>query len=243
MKKHITILFLLFTTLFNLHSEEIHFVRIENLIKQEIGALIIPEIFKKMDIDVTITPLPAERAQHLVISGVKDGEIMRVYAYGIENPAMIRVPTPYYYIETTAFIKIGRDIIINSKDDLSNYRLAKVLGIKHTNNITEGLDNVVNITNTDNMMKLLDAERFDIALTSKSGGLSVINRLGLDNLTTIPQPLAKLDLFIYVHEKHKGLVPQIDDVIKNMKQSGELADLIKKAEYNMYSALDSTYSQ
>ncbi|WP_186442982.1 hypothetical protein [Desulfobotulus alkaliphilus] len=39
-----------------------------------------------------------------------------------------------------------------------------------------------------------------------------------------------LDLFHYLHEKNRHLIPRVDAVIKEMKQNGELDILIKKAE-------------
>ena len=86
-------------------KEKYSFVSIENLIEQEIGRIIIPKIYQKLNIDVDISSKPAKRAQAYATSGKKDGEIMRIWTYGVENKTTIRVPTPYYKLETMAFIK------------------------------------------------------------------------------------------------------------------------------------------
>lgn len=62
--------------------------------------------------------------------------------YGIDHPEALRIPTPYYQIETTAFYKKDSDIVINSVADLAKYSLLRVRGVKHTINITDGFEQV-----------------------------------------------------------------------------------------------------
>ena len=75
--------------------------KIEYLIEQEVGRLVLPQIYKNIGIDISIEPLPAQRAQYAARTGSKDGEIMRIWTYGDENLTTIRVPTAYYFLETT----------------------------------------------------------------------------------------------------------------------------------------------
>jgi ABC-type amino acid transport substrate-binding protein len=220
--------FLLFTSVCS--AAEYHFVSINKLIEQEIGRLVIPQIYKKLGIDITITPLPAKRAQLEAISGKSDGEIMRIYNYGEENPTTIRVPTPYYSLETMAFIKKNAGIEITKKEDLAKYKIVKIRGVKHTNNITEGLVNVSDVDTTEQMMWLVEKGMVDVALTNTIDGLMALRTLNMDDIVPLDTPLATLDLFHYIHESHKDLVPLVDNTIKEMLASGELSIIIKTAE-------------
>ena len=224
----IIVVFLLFSTVCS--ASEYHFVSINNLIEQEIGRLVIPQIYRKLGIDITITPLPAKRAQLEATSGKSDGEIMRIYNYGEENPTTIRVPTPYYSLETMAFIKKNAGIAITKKEDLAKYRIVKVRGVKHTNNITQGLVNVSDVDSTEQMMWLVEKGMVDVALTNTIDGLMALSILNIDDIVPLDAPLATLDLFHYIHESHKDLVPLVDNIIKEMLASGELASIIKSAE-------------
>lgn len=224
----IIVVFLLFSTVCS--ASEYHFVSINNLIEQEIGRLVIPQIYRKLGIDITITPLPAKRAQLEATSGKSDGEIMRIYNYGEENPTTIRVPTPYYSLETMAFIKKNAGIAITKKEDLAKYRVVKVRGVKHTNNITQGLINVSDVDSTEQMMWLVEKGMVDVALTNTIDGLMALSILNIDDIVPLDAPLATLDLFHYIHESHKDLVPLVDNIIKEMLASGELASIIKSAE-------------
>ena len=211
-------------------AETYHFVSINDLIEQEIGRIIMPEIYDKLDMSITITPLPGKRAQFEATSGASDGEIMRIFTYGLENETVVRVPTPYYYLETMAFIRKDSNVVINTKEDLKNYKIVKVRGVKHTNNITHGHDTIVDLNTTEQIMKFLDKGRADVALTNTVDGLMVINDLGLKNIVKASEPLATLDLYHYIHEDHKHLVPKVDAVIKQMIASGELDNLVQDAE-------------
>ena len=75
------------------NAEEYHFVSINNLIEQEVGRIVLPQVYKSLGIDITIVPMPGQRAQYEASSGNRDGEIMRIFTYGLENPTTHRVPT------------------------------------------------------------------------------------------------------------------------------------------------------
>lgn len=80
------------------------FASIELLIEQEVGRIVLTQVYENIGINITISPLPGKRAQYVANTGMKDGEIMRIWTYGDENPNTIRVPTPYYYLETMPFV-------------------------------------------------------------------------------------------------------------------------------------------
>jgi len=206
-------------------AQDYQFVSIQNLIEQEVGRVLIPEIYKKLGYRVDITPMPGKRAQEEATSGTKDGEIMRIFTYGNENPTTIRVPTPYYYLETMGFVRKNSGVKVNSKSDLAKYRLAKVRGVK-----TQGLKNVFDLKNTKTMMEFLNRGRADIALTNTVDGVLVLEKLGYTNIGPIENPLAVLDLYNYIHEDHADIVPQVNKAILDMQSSGEMDELIKKAE-------------
>lgn len=222
------IIFLLLSS--SCFAEVYHFNSIQNLAEQQIGAIILPEIYHKLGLEIVIHPLPGKRAQMEVINGKADGEIMRIWIYGQETPSVIRVPTPYYHLETTAFVLKNSGNTVSCIDDLKRYTLAKVSGVKHTSNITEGMQNVYDLGSTEQMMKFLHSGRADVALTNTINGILELRRLKITDIVPSGSPLETLDLFHYIHKDHKELIPRIDAVIKEMIESGELQDLILKAE-------------
>lgn len=211
-------------------SAQYHFASIELLIEQEVGRIVLTQIYDNIGIHITIRPLPGKRAQYVANSGMKDGEIMRIWSYGAENQNTVRVPTPYYYLETMPFVLKNSDIVILNKEDLANYRLAKIRGVKHTNNITQGHSNTSDISSTEHMFRLLNSGKVDVVLTNTIDGNLALARLGLNNVITMKKPLARLPLYHYIHKNHHDLIPIIDIEIQRMKLNGELAQLILLAE-------------
>lgn len=239
MKKISTIVFVFALFLpFNSLAEELNFVSIQGLIEQEVGGVILPEIYKKIGVNIVITPSPGKRAQALATSGKKDGEIMRIWTYGENNPTVVRVETPYYALETMGFIKEGSGVEIKSKEDLAKYKVGKVIGVKHTDNISKDVpkDQVVDMSSTKSAMQNLMKGRLDVVLTNTTDGMMVIKKNGFEGIVPISQPLAVLDLYNYVHESKAAIVPKVDAAIKEMKASGELATIVKQAEAQIIGA-------
>lgn len=206
-----------------------HFVRIEGLAEQAVAAKILPEIYKKIGIDIEIEALPGERAKLVATTGTTDGETLRIFSYGEKNPTMVRVPTPYFSMETTAFAKKSSNISIKSKEDLQKYTIVIVRGVQHTKDITEGFKKVDISNGLEPMMKFLVMGRADIALTNTISGLAVLKKLKLSKIAPVGT-LETIDLFHYVHEKNKDIVPKVDEAIQKMKNSGELKQLREKFE-------------
>ena len=211
-------------------GQTLHFVSIEHLVEQEIGTIVLPQIYQKLGITITITPLPGLRAEHQAATGKVDGEVMQIYTYGNENPNLIRIPTPYFELETMTFTKADRGIQINSKAELANYSVAKIRGVKHTNNITVGLKDVTDVDSTSALIKLVNDGLVDVALTNTIDGMLAIHQLNLESVV-VPgsEALARLNLYHYLNREHQYLAEKVDAVIREMKTTGELDILIQQA--------------
>ncbi len=230
--------FIFFTLSLKLSSttfaEQLHFASIAQLSEQEVALKVLPQIYQHLGQEITITPLPANRAQYEANSGKKDGEILRIYSYGEQNNNVIRVPTPYYSLTTGVFSRNDRKIIVNSQSDLSKYRIGKVRGVKHTENATKGLMRVYNSNNSEQLFKQLQQGTIDIALTNYLNGELTIKKLNLNNIVVVNKALDHEPLYHYLYKKHQHLVPQVDEAIKQLSASGALDQMIKKAEKDVY---------
>ena len=222
-------------------ADEFQYASIEGLFEQKVGEIVLPQIYQKLGHSISIISMPGKRAQMEAIMGRKDGEIMRIFTYGIENPNMVRVPTSYYHLETMAFAHKDSQITLNSKADLGKYNVLKVLGVKHTNNITQGLTHVYDFNDTQDMFTALGQKRTSLALTNTTDGLYMIKKLGLTHIVPLRPALANLELYHYIHpaviEENPSLLQGLDTTIQAMKQSGELDDLLRQAEEQVLASL------
>lgn len=229
MTRFITLFICLQIYIFPANADKYRFVAIEGLVAQQIGSQVMTEIYRQLGHQIHITPMPAKRAQRQAISGIEDGEIMRVYFYGDQNPEMIRIPIPIHAVETTGFVRKDKQIIVKSREDLKKYRVAKVRGIKHTDLVARDLTRIHESNSIVHMMNALVADHIDIALTTLVDGQLSIQRMRLTDIKPLDPPLALRRLYHYVHQKNAHLVPQLTDKIEEFKKTGQLQDLIQSA--------------
>lgn len=209
--------------------EKVRLARIENLAEQIIGEKIARDIFERIGFHLEVFACPGLRGNQISAAKVVDGEMMRIYNYGTMNPGLTRVPTPYYALETTVFVRHGTDVAVNSAKDLQKYKIVVVRGVQHTRDITDGLPNVEMVNGSKEMMAFLAAGRADIALANRIDGLSVLKAEKIDSVRPL-LTLAKHELYIYLNENRKELVPRLDEAIRSMHASGELEALIAASE-------------
>jgi ABC-type amino acid transport substrate-binding protein len=81
-------------------------------------------------------------------------------------------------------------------------------------------------TSLENMIKMLDADRFDVMVTDLFSGLVAVRKLNLQaRIYPLSPPLERIHIYHYLHERHRDLVPKVGKVIAQMEASGELAAL------------------
>jgi ABC-type amino acid transport substrate-binding protein len=211
-------------------AQEVNLVSIEHLVEQEIGRIIVGQIYDTLQVEYTVEALPGKRAALKLKKGAVDGEVMRIYSYGENNPNVIRIPTPYYSLETMPFHRIGEIVDIKNSTDLKHYRIAIVRGVRHTANITRDSPNVIKLNSTEQAMRFVLRGRADIALTNTIDGLSVLASYNLKNITHLDKPLKTEALYHYLHKKHKKTAAIFNNKVLELKKSGKLVNMIKNAE-------------
>jgi polar amino acid transport system substrate-binding protein len=213
-------------------SEEVamEFVRIDESADQAVGEELLYEIYRRTDIKISITPMPARRALIEASNGRKDGEALRIWSVGDRYPTLIRVPTPISSIRTQAFAKEGNLFTLKDSSDLGKYDIAIVRGVQHTADITRELMNVQVLSKMSLLMGFVREGRGEIALTGRINGLSLLIEYAIRDIVTVGDPLRELPLYHYLYEDHKHLVPEIDSIVRSMVDSGEMSALRKRYE-------------
>ena len=203
-------------------AEPYPFVGIKGLAEQEVGQAIFTEICNSHRLKCKIDMLPANRAERSVGLSKSAGEIMRIWEYGIENPDLIRVPTPYYFLQTALLVRDDNRLNIYSLKDIVDVNVGVIRGVKHTQLINANENKLLQVSSTEQLMRLLIKGRIDVAVTSRLDGLSTINKLGTDNIMVLPVELQTHPLYVYVNPEYAHLVPVLDDAINLITHSGEL---------------------
>jgi len=70
------------------------------------------------------------------------------------------------------------------------------------------------------ILSVLQNNRTDLIAIERWTGLSIAQKLHLTALKLIEPPLISKSLYLYLHKKHKALIPKIVRTLREMKQDG-----------------------
>ena len=209
-------------------QQPLTFTQIVDTPDQAIGAVIIKAAYEKLGIPVKFAILPGKRARAESSGGRADGEVHRIFEIGDEYPKLLRVPTPINYIEPSVFSK-KHEFEVTDCPALQGYQIGIVRGVKHSQLCTQGMGKVFVGDNLTGVMRMLNAGRVDLLITARINGLLMAKKLKLDGIKPLSPPLSRFWVYHYLYERHKELVPTIDNVFKAMQESGELEALRAQA--------------
>lgn len=202
--------------------------RIANVPDQQVGAEILTVAYGKLGIQLQFIDGPAKRSLLESSDGRLDGEVQRVLDVQNEYPTLLPIQVPINYIEPMAFTKRA-NFPVTSWDSLHPYKIGIVRGVGSSERGTAGMPQVEPTSTMDQMMLLLNADRIDVAVNDLFSGVFVLRRLGLlDVIHPLFPALQHIELYHFLNERHRALVPQIEATLRQMKSSGELTSLRKK---------------
>lgn len=187
------------------------------------------------DIIISFEALPAERSLKLANQGINDGECCRIPKVTIKQyKNLIPVNHTFFSARFSAFAKKEQKDI-KSFSELKPYSVGTVEGWKiAVIKIKESNPAEVNIVTTpEQMFNMINQGRIDYGVFGYLSGLKTINSLKLNNIKSIEPPLIEKDLYLLVHEKHREMIPQFDQVFSEMKSDGT----IDKLYYNLIKSL------
>lgn len=210
-------------------GQEVQLARNEEAAEQAVAALILAEVYQKAGLTPVIQPLPGARANAMALAGDVDGEVARIAAYATTYPTLIRVEPSYYFLTSTAFAKVGGNVVVRTKDDLKKYRVGVVRGIAHAKTAIEGVLAVEEVATYQQMYQMLDAGRIDVAVDTGINGVYLTHKMGLTDVKQVAD-LARLELYNILAPQSRALAPRIAAVLKSLKQRGELGKLVQKHE-------------
>ena len=201
---------------------------------QEVGTI----AFGKHNLKFTIKEFPKEKALSIANSGKVDGDAYRVFDLHQrtkgEYPNLIRVDEPYISIYYTAFVTDKhKHIEVFGWKNLSNYRVA---GIKGNKTMEVRLKKFVPKNNRflietyAESFKMLLSDKIDVIVAKPSVGVNFLKKH--NNLHMIGK-FESTDIYIYLHEKHEGLVSKIESEIRKMKNDGTLQKIEERVLKNL----------
>jgi len=203
--------------------------RIEGVPDQAVGGEILQVVYGRIGQPVEFVDLPAKRALIESSSGRLDGEVQRVLAVENEYPTLVPVREPIMFIEPSVFSATVAPQI-TGWDSIRPYAIGIARGVGSSERGTRGMPRVTDFTDMEQLMRVAASGRVDVAVNDRFSGELILRRLGLDErVRVLTPPLEHIDLFHFVHERHRSLVPRLEEVVRAMRSSGELQHLRQSA--------------
>ena len=203
----------------------IRLARIADIPDQYVGGEMLRAVYAKLNIRLEFEDVPGKRALALSSAGEVDGEIQRIGTLSREYPTLLQVTPAINYIEPAVFAtKLHFDV--DGWNSIKPYSIGIVRGVGSSEAGTRGMGRVTATTSLESMIRMLDADRFEVMVTDLFSGLVAVRKLNLQaRIYPLSPPLERISIYHYLHERHRDLVPKVGQVIAQMEASGELAAL------------------
>jgi len=111
-------------------------------------------------------------------------------------------------------------IQIKGWESLEPFNVAYIHGWKIFDQYATGAKSIVKVKNKTLLFNLLDGNRTDLVLLTRIAGLETIQRMNLRGIVPLEAPLAVKPMFLYLHKKHKSLLPYFNTTLQEIKKDG-----------------------
>ena len=176
------------------------------------------EAFRRAGVELRLVTVPAERALMLSNSGASDGELNRLASVAALYPNLIRVPEKLGEWHFAGFSKDGS--IPGNFDAFRGRSVGYIRGWKIYERAIAGAKNVITVDEPEQLFRLLQLDRIEVALYERLMGLAHIKERGINDIQVLEPSLFKHETFIHLHKSHTEHVPVLAAALRAMKQDG-----------------------
>ncbi len=176
------------------------------------------EAFRRIGLSADVIALPAERALINANAGIEDGDALRHRVIEKHYPNLLRVPEPIMPFELNAFT-FDPNLAFRSPDDLNDMAIGFETGLKLLEVVFADHPRRTGVAELDQLFTLLANGRIDVALAERWQGAWWVRHFRLD-CRVLPTGLGSEPMYMYLHNRHADLVPQLADALRAMKADG-----------------------
>lgn len=185
-------------------------------------AALIEDLLREAGFEPRIEYYPTERSFQMLVDGQVDMEFFRTQRAVEAINDKITLIGPVTCSELVAFKRTDSAFVIQKPEDLSKYRIAAQNGNKFAVSLATRHGDATLPPNTENLFRMLDAGRFDIAIETERTGLTQIKKLELQNSVKRIGPILAMEPAYLVLRNHIDTWgPRIKKVFAKRKSSGK----------------------
>jgi polar amino acid transport system substrate-binding protein len=180
--------------------------------------VIATETFRRIGVELHLVKLPAERALLLANDGLEDGDLTRIAGLEEQYPNLVRVPEKLIDWDFAAF---SRNASIPANfEAIRRHSVGLIKGWKIYERNMAGAERVTTVDDPQQLFRLLDRDRIEVALYARWMGSALIQKQGLKNIRPLEPPLASRAMYIYLNKRHIKLVPKLAEALRALKREG-----------------------
>ena len=184
------------------------------------------EAFQRLGVEMEIARLPSARAVTNANEGVGDGIYVRVGGLITTiYPNLIQVPVPISQFEFVAF-STKYDFQPKNWESLSPFHVGIVHGWKILEENIKETKSLTTVSSPEALFKMLEAERLEVVVYDLNQGQYFIKELGIKNIKVMVPSFTTRDMYLYLHKKHQSLIPNLTEILLQMKRDGSYQEIV-----------------
>ncbi len=180
--------------------------------------VIATEAFRRVGVELRLVKLPAERALLLANDGLQDGDLTRIAGLEGQYPNLVRVPEKLVDWDFAAFSKDAS--IPANFEAIRRHSVGLIKGWKIYERNMAGAGRVTTVDSPEQLFRLLDRGRIEVALYAHRMGVALIRKQGLRDIRPLEPPLASRAMYIYLNKRHAELAPKLAAALRALKREG-----------------------
>ncbi|GMQ97413.1 MAG: hypothetical protein BMS9Abin15_1134 [Gammaproteobacteria bacterium] len=181
--------------------------------------VVVNEALERIGHGLESVRLPAERALINANAGIDDGDLLRIAGLQKTYPNLIQVPEKIIDLEFVVITKRAQ-FPVTGWSSLKPYSVAIITGWKILERNITKVAVLTKVKNVNQLFTLLLKDRVDTIVYSRWVGLGYIKQHQIRGVRILEPPLARRDLYVYLHKKHQHLVPKLAAALRAMKTDG-----------------------
>lgn len=185
---------------------------------------IVEEAYRRLGVTVVAEPLPPERALQAADHGLTDGDTVRVEGIEAFYPNLVRVPEPVAHVDVTAFTT-GLSFPVQGWESLRPYTVCYMHGLKLHEQGTSGMRRMGS-DGQENAVRLLRDGQCEVAVLSANAWI-MIDTVNAGPMRELEPPIARHQLYHYVHRRHAAIVPRLAEELRKMRQEGVIDAILE----------------
>lgn len=207
-----------------LHAAEAPALTIGSTDNSEVSQMaqaVLRQAYAKAGIEFRPIPLPLRRSLQMADRGETDGEMMRSAGTLQTMPQLIRIDVPVARLVLSVYRR-GDCPRSTSVAELSQQRVAYFRGTRSIERLLPA-SALMPADDTWDALRRVQAGIADAAIGAEQETDALLIAHGLRGLCKIAEPVSDAPLYHALHERHAAAAAKLEQALKEMQASGEVA--------------------